>query len=192
MHAAAARREGRRNGTGWDTHFREVVIRRQSKNSSSGSAFDGGAASIDHAALGRVDGVSGGVMRPQPVAPSSTLSMRLLPRAGVAQMSRAHSLARLDCRSCSAAGWAETRTPLRHRRDTSQIPPAARAPPSSATFLKPHETASAPRAHPPASARGQTTRALPWEDATARFLQLGFEVARRPVRARELFPYSPP
>ena len=39
MDAATARREGRRNGTGWDTHFREVVIRRQSKNSSSGSAL---------------------------------------------------------------------------------------------------------------------------------------------------------
>ena len=99
----------------------------------------------------------------------------------------AHSLARLDCRSCGAAGWAETRTPLRHRRDTSQIPAAARAPHSRAASLKPPETASPPRAHPPASARGQTIRALPWEDATARFLQLGFEVARRPVRARELF-----
>ena len=63
---------------------------------------------------------------------------------------------------------------------------AARPPPSPSTFLKPHETASPSRAHPPASARGQTIRALPWEDATARFLQLGFEVARRPVRAREL------
>ena len=84
------------------------------------------------------------------------------------------------------------RTPLRHRRDTSQIPPAARAPPSRTSLPNPHETASAPRAHPPAPARGQTIRALPWEDATARFLQLGFEVARRPARARELFPYSPP
>ena len=97
-------------------------------------------------------------------------------------------LARLDCRSCSAAGWAETRTPLRHRRDTSQIPPAARAPPSCAACRKPHETASAPRTHPPASARGQTTRALPWEDANARLLRLGIKVAPRPARPGEIFP----
>ena len=70
------------------------------------SRLDDGAASIDHAGAGRVDGASGGVMRPQPVTPSSTLSMRLLPRGGVAQMSRAHSLARLDCWRCGAAGWA--------------------------------------------------------------------------------------
>ena len=83
------------------------------------------------------------------------------------------------------------RPPLRHRRDTSQIPSAARPPPSPSTFLKPHETASPSRAHPPASARGQTIRALPWEDAAARFLQLGFEVARRPASCTRAFPYSP-
>ena len=123
----------------------------------------------------------------QPMASPATLSMRLRPWAGIAQMSRARPLARLDCRSCSAAGWAETRTPLRHRRDTSQIPSAARAPPCRAASRKPHETAS----HPPASARGQTIRALPWEDASARFLQLGFEVARRPASCTRAFPYSP-
>ena len=127
-------------------------------------------------------------MRPQPVTPSSTLSMRLLPRGGVAQMSRAHSLARLDCWGCSAAGWAETRTPLRHRRDTSRIPAAGRAPTSRASFPKPDETASPPRAHPPASARGQTIRALPWEDANARLLRLGIKVAPRPARPGEIFP----
>ena len=68
---------------------------------------------------------------------------------------------------------------------------AARPPPSPSTFLKPHETASPSRAHPPASARGQTIRALPWEDAAARFLQLGFEVARRPASCTRAFPYSP-
>ena len=88
-------------------------------------------------------------------------------------------------------GLGGTRTPLRHRRDTSQIPSAARPPPSPSTFLKPHETASPSRAHPPASARGQTIRALPWEDAAARFLQLGFEVARRPASCTRAFPYSP-
>ena len=148
--------------------------------------FDDGAASIEHAAGGPRRRRLGRRHACSAVAPLSTPSMRLLPWAGIAQMSRAHPLARLDCWSCSAAGWAETRTPLRHRRDTSQIPAAARPPPSPAASLKHHETASAPRAHPPASARGQTIRALPWEDATARFLQLGFEVARRPVRAREL------
>ena len=44
--------------------------------------------SIDHAAVGRVDDVSGCVTRAQPMAPPATLSMQLLPRAGVAQMSR--------------------------------------------------------------------------------------------------------
>ena len=68
---------------------------------------------------------------------------------------------------------------------------AARAPPSRATFRNTKETASPPRAHPPASARGQTIRALPWEDAAARFLQLGFEVARRPASCTRAFPYSP-
>ena len=146
---------------------------------------DDGAAPIDHAGAGRVDGASRCVTlhsrwrRRDAVDAASSLGGHL---ANVPH----NPLARLDCRSCSAAGWAETRTPLRHRRDTSQIPPAARAPPSPAALSKLHETPSPSRAHHPASARGQTTRALPWEDATARFLQLGFEVARRPVRAREL------
>ena len=65
---------------------------------------------------------------------------------------------------------------------------AARAPPSRAASRKPHETASPPRAHPPASARGQTTRALPWEEAKARLLRLGIKGAQQPARARELFP----
>ena len=168
------------------THFREVVIARHSKHSSSGSALT----TEPRRSIMRARAAS---MAPRAASPctadgvAATLSMRLRPWAGIAQMSRAHPLSRLDCQSCSAAGWAETRTPLRHRRDTSQIPPAARAPPCRAVFRNTKETASAPRAHPPASARGQTIRALPWEDATARFLQLGFEVARRPVRARELF-----
>ena len=123
-------------------------------------------------------------------APLATLSMRLLPRAGVAQISRplpgTPGLTALRRR-----GLAETRTPLRHRRDTSQIPPAARAPPSRAASRNTKETASPPRAHHPASARGQTIRALPWEDANARFLQLGFEVARRPASCTRAFPYSP-
>ena len=65
---------------------------------------------------------------------------------------------------------------------------AARPPPSPSTFLKPHETASPSRAHPPASACGQTTRALPWEDANARLLRLGIKVAPRPARPGEIFP----
>ena len=191
MDAATARREGRRNGTGWDTHFREVVIRRQSKNSSSGS-FDGGAASIDHAALGRVDGVSGGVMRPQPVAHPRRYRCGFVAGRASRKCPAPTPWHAWTARAAALRAGRRTRTPLRHRRDTSQIPPAARAPPSPAALSKLHETPSPSRAHPPASARGQTTRALPWEDATARFLQLGFEVARRPVRARELFPYSPP
>ena len=122
------------------------------------------------------------------MAPLATLSMRLLPRACVAKKCAARSLARLDWRCCSAAGWAETRTPLRHRRDTSRIPAAGRAPTSRASFPKPDETASPPRAHPPASARGQTIRALPWEDANARLLRLGIKVAPRPARPGEIFP----
>ena len=121
---------------------------------------------------------------------AATLSMRLRPWAGIAQMSRAHPLARLDCQSCSAAGWAETRTPLRHRRDTSRIPAAGRAPTSRASFPKPDETASPPRAHPPASARGQTIRALPWEDANARLLRLGIKGGSTTSCTRA-FPYSP-
>ena len=116
--------------------------------------------------------------------------MRLRPWAGIAQMSRARSLTRLDCWSCSAAGWAETRTPLRHRRDTSRIPAAGRAPTSRASFPKPDETASPPRAHPPASARGQTIRALPWEDANARLLRLGIKGGSTTSCTRA-FPYSP-
>ena len=103
----------------------------------------------------------------------------------------AHSLARLDCRSCGAAGWAETRTPLRHRRDTSQFPPAARAPPSRAPSHKPPETASPPRAHPPASARDQTTRAF--RGRTRKHACFGWgSRGSTTARARELFPYSPP
>ena len=124
------------------------------------------------------------------MASPATLSMRLRPWAGIAQMSRAHSLARLDCWGCSAAGWAETRTPLRHRRDTSRIPAAGRAPTSRASFPKPDETASPPRAHPPASARGQTIRALPWEDANARLLRLGIKGGSTTSCTRA-FPYSP-
>ena len=146
---------------------------------------DDGAAPIDHAGAGRVDGASRGV----------TLHSRWRrPRR-----CRCGFVPGRASRKCPApAPWhawtagaaalraRRTRPPLRHRRDTSRIPAAGRAPTSRASFPKPDETASPPRAHPPASARGQTIRALPWEDATARFLQLGFEVARRPVRAREL------
>ena len=76
----------------------------------------------------------------------------------------------------------------RHVTNSASSPRLRRAAPRCA---KPHETASAPRAHPPASARGQTIRALPWEDATARFLQLGFEGARRPASCTRAFLYSP-
>ena len=181
---------GRRNGTDTGHTFVKWTSVAAAKSSSSGSAVT----TEPRRSIMRARAAS---MAPRAASPctadgvAATLSMRLRPWAGIAQMSRARPLARLDCRSCSAAGWAETRTPLRHRRDTSQIPAAARAPPSRAVFRNTKETASPPRAHPPASARGQTIRALPWEDAAARFLQLGFEVARRPASCTRAFPYSP-
>lgn len=116
---------------------------------------------------------------------AATLSMRLRPWAGVARMSRPNpgkpGLSALQ--RCRLGGDAHPFTPsTRHVTNSASSPSSA----EPRRVPQPPETASAPRAHPPASARGQTIRALPWEDATARFLQLGFEVARRPVRAREL------
>ena len=59
----------------------------------------------------------------------------------------------------------------------------------AASAFRNHETASPPRAHPPASARGQTIRALPWRTRNARLLRLGIKGAG-PARTRA-FPYSP-
>ena len=88
-----------------------------------------------------------------------------------------------ELQRCGLGGDGHHFTPsTRHVTNSASSPSSA----EPRRVPQPPETASAPRAHPPASARGQTIRALPWEDATARFLQLGFEVARRPVRAREL------
>ena len=76
---------------------------------------------------------------------------------------------------CGLGGDAHPFTPsTRHVTNSASSPSSA----DPGRVAQPHETASPPRAHPPASARGQTIRALPWEDATARFLQLGFEVAQ--------------
>ena len=150
---------------------------------------DDGAAPIDHAGAGRVDGASRGVTLHSRWRRPRRCRCGFVP-GRASRKCPARFLARLDCRSCSAAGWAETRTPLRHRRDTSRIPAAGRAPTSRASFPKPDETASPPRAHPPASARGQTIRALPWEDANARLLRLGIKGGSTTSCTRA-FPYSP-
>ena len=65
-----------------------------------------------------------------------------------------------------------------------QQPELRRAAPRPASLTRPLRL----RVHPPASARGQTTRALPWEEAKARLLRLGIKGAQQPARARELFP----
>ena len=153
---------------------------------------DDGAAPIDHTGAGRVDGASRGVTLHSRWRRPRRCRCGFVPGRASCKYPAPTPWHAWTAGAAALRAGRRTRTPLRHRRDTSQIPPAARAPPSPAALSKLHETPSPSRAHPPASARGQTTRALPWEDATARFLQLGFEVARRPVRARELFPYSPP
>ena len=142
---------------------------------------------IDHAAAGRVDGASGALTLNSRWRRSRRYRCGFFPGRASRNVPPTPWHAWTVGAAALRAGR-RPRTPLRHRRDTSRIPAAARAPPSRAAFRKPHETASPPRAHPPASARGQTTRALPWEEAKARLLRLGIKGAQQPARARELFP----